>query len=179
MGNDIVYAMAESSSGRVVFTGDSDSLYLAEGSCPFWEWLGASGSELPRVLTFGANACSDNYHSVPNFSAHEYHAVHLPAEYQNDAAALREDWDVVIYCKPPYFESEDLTAAEVQTLIDYTKVHGGGTLLVSEWFTYLNQDDIDAINLVAQPLGANLLSTNLDWGGADGTIDFDCFPTPE
>jgi len=179
--NQIVYALKTVGAGRVIFSGDSNTLYLEETDCPLWEWLGSTGSSLPRVLTFGAPECttqSSTMSFAPAFPTHDVEYNLLPAQFVGDPAALKAAYDVVIYCETPYFRGDDLPTAEVQTLIDYVTLQGGGLYLMSEWFTYLNQDDIDAVNRIANPLGANFLPTDLEWGGIEGQVSLSCFPPP-
>jgi hypothetical protein len=73
--------------------------------------------------------------------------------------------------------------AEMQTLLDYVSMHGGGLYVVSEFAdpnfgAYLNQNDLDSVNRVMQPLGVTALQVSLNWGNVDGNIEFECFPPP-
>ena len=48
-------------------------------------------------------------------------------------------------------------------------VHGGG----------LNQQAINDINMIANPMGTNFLPTNLNRGLAADEVEIGCFPDPQ
>lgn len=49
----------------------------------------------------------------------------------------------------------------------------------SEYWGFINQNDLNTINTIGNPLGVEFKPTNLDWGQANGDIDFECFPDPQ
>ena len=170
----IIYALDEVGSGRVIYTADTNLLYKEITDCPLWEWLGDSGDQLPKVLSFGRNLCGGLGNNLGNYPDLTYAGVSLPAQYVNNPAQLAADYDAVIYCTVA-----STSAAEQQTIVNYVKNEGGGLYLASEYWGFLNQGDLDSVNAIGMPLGVEFQATNLDWGQANGEIDFDCFPLPQ
>ncbi len=170
----IIYALDEVGSGRVIYTADTNLLYKEITDCPLWEWLGDSGDQLPKVLSFGRNLCGGLGNNLGNYPDLTYAGVSLPAQYVNNPAQLAADYDAVIYCT-----LASTSAAEAQTIVDYVKDEGGGLYLASEYWGFLKQGDLDSINAIGLPLGVEFQATNLDWGQANGEIDFECFPLPQ
>ncbi len=173
-GDQIIYALDEVDAGRVIYTADTNLLYTEITDCPMWEWLGQSGEELPNVLSFGRYLCDGVGNNLGNYPNLTYAGDHLPPQYVGNPAQLAADYDAVIYCT-----LASTSAGEAQTIVDYVTVEGGGLYLASEYWGFLNQGDVDAINTIANPLGVDFKATNLDWGQANGDIEFDCFPEPQ
>jgi len=171
---EIIYALDEVNSGRVIYTADTNLLYGEISDCPLWEWLGDSGDQLPKVLSFGRYLCDGTGNNLAAYPELTYAGDHLPAQYIGDPDKLAADYDAVIYCT-----LASTSAAEAQTIVDYVTVQGGGLYLASEYWGFINQGDLDAVNAIATPLGVEFEATNLDWGQANGEIDFDCFPLPQ
>ena len=172
--DQVIYALDDPGSGRVIYTADTNLLYNEITDCPLWEWLDQSGDQLPNVLSFGRYLCNgvgNNLGAYPNLT---YAGDNLPPQYINDPAGLAADYDAVIYCT--LAASSD---AELQTIVDYVLDHGGGLYLASEYWGFINQGDLDAVNTIAVPLGTEFQATNLDWGQANGDIGFECFPPPQ
>ncbi|NVB40244.1 hypothetical protein G6O69_20545 [Pseudenhygromyxa sp. WMMC2535] len=173
-GDEIIYALDEVGSGRVIYTADTNLLYEEITDCPLWEWLGQSGDQLPKVLSFGRYLCGGTGNSLASYPDLTYAGDDLPAQYIGDPAALAADYDAVIYCT-----LASTTAAEAQTIVDYVNDYAGGLYLASEYWGFINQGDLDSVNAIANPLGVDFQATNLDWGQANGDIAFDCFPDPQ
>ncbi|MCA9662355.1 MAG: hypothetical protein KC486_28705, partial [Myxococcales bacterium] len=173
-GDKIIYALDEVGPGRVIYTADTNILYKEVTDCPLWEWLGDSGDQLPKVLSFGRNLCGGLGNNLANYPDLTYAGASMPAQYVNNPAQLAADYDVVIYCT-----IAGTSDAEAQTVVDFVSVHGGGLYLASEYFGFLSQADVDRINTIGNPLGVDFQTTNLDWGQANGEIGFACFPLPQ
>ncbi|MEZ4380019.1 MAG: hypothetical protein R3A79_01635 [Nannocystaceae bacterium] len=173
-GDKIIYATDEVGAGRVIYTADTNILYNEVTDCPLWEWLGDSGDQLPKVLSFGRNLCGGLGNNLANYPDLTYAGASLPGQYVNNPAQLAADYDAVIYCT-----IASTSDAEAQTLVDYVQAHGGGLYLASEYFGFLSQADVNRINTIGNPLGVDFLTTNLDWGQANGEIGFSCFPKPQ
>ncbi|EDM79353.1 hypothetical protein PPSIR1_02331 [Plesiocystis pacifica SIR-1] len=173
-GDQIIYALDEVGSGRVIYTADTNLLYEEITDCPLWEWLGQSGDQLPKVLSFGRYLCGGLGNNLGSYPDLTYAGDNLPAQYVNDPAALAADYDAVIYCT-----LASTPAAEAATIVEYVQDHGGGLYLASEYWGFINQGDLDTINTIANPLGVEFEATNLDWGQANGDIAFECFPDPQ
>ncbi len=170
----VIYALDEVGSGRVVYTADTNILYKEITDCPLWEWLGDSGDQLPKVLSFGRNLCGGLGNNLGDYPDLTYAGSSLPPQYVGDPAKLAADYDMVIYCT-----IAATSDAEAQTIVDFVKDEGGGLYLASEYFGFLKQADVDRINTIGNPLGVEFETTNLDWGQANGEIGFDCFPLPQ
>ncbi|MCA9697634.1 MAG: hypothetical protein KC431_08925, partial [Myxococcales bacterium] len=171
---EIIYALDEVASGRVIYTADTNLLYDEITDCPLWQWLGQSGNNLPKVLSFGRFLCNGLGNNLGNYPDLTYAGNNLPAQYVNNPAALAADYDMVIYCT-----LGSTPAAEAATIVDYVENHAGGLYLASEYWGFINQSDLDAVNAIAVPLGVQFQATNLNWGQANGDIAFDCFPDPQ
>ena len=106
--------------------------------------------------------------------------VHLPAQYIGNPAQLRADYDIVMYLEASgqFDEGDEPTNQEMQTLIDYVQLHGGGAYISSEFAGYMKASDYASVNRVLMPLGVEALEVNLDWGDVNGQIEFSCFPAP-
>jgi hypothetical protein len=173
-GDKIIYALDEVGPGRVIYTADTNILYKEITDCPLWEWLGDSGDQLPKVLSFGRNLCGGLGNNLGNYPDLTYAGPSMPAQYVNNPAQLAADYDVVIYCT-----ISGTSDAEAQTVVDFVSEQGGGLYLASEYFGFLSQADVDRINTIGNPLGVDFQTTNLDWGQANGEIGFACFPLPQ
>jgi hypothetical protein len=75
-------------------------------------------------------------------------------------------------------QDDEPTDAEMQTVLDFVSIHGGGVYVSSEFQGYMNEDDIDSVNRLFQPMGVTGLLQNLNWGNVNGNIEFECFPAP-
>ena len=173
-GNEIIYALDEVGTGRVIYTADTNILYKEITDCPLWEWLGQTGQSLPKVLSFGRYLCNGLGNNLGVYPDLTYAGNNLPAQYIGNPALLAQDYDAVIYCT-----LAGTSAAEAQTIVDYVTVQGGGLYLASEYWGFINQADLNTINSIGNPLGVDFKPTNLDWGQANGDIDFACFPDPQ
>ena len=166
----IVWAVDEVGSGRVAYSADSQMLGQEAGDCGFWEWLG--GRTAPRVLGTGFFHCMEQewngLGSLENFT----YEVALPAQYVGDPAALRADYDVVLFCVSNWGNAPPV---EAQTYVDYVAVHGGGLYLAAIGQPLEPKDEIDRINEIAAPLGVEFQKDDLQWEGA-AVVDFACFP---
>jgi hypothetical protein len=170
----IIYALDEVGNGRVIYTADTNLLYNEVTDCPLWEWLGQTGDQLPNVLSFGRGLCDGLGNNLANYPNLTYAGSNLPGQYINNPALLAADYDMVIYCT-----IAATPAAELSTIVDYVQDEGGGLYLASEYWGFLNQADVNAINAIAVPFGTQFETTNLNWGQANGDIAFQCFPEPQ
>jgi hypothetical protein len=173
-GDQIIYALDEVGSGRVIYTADTNILYFEQTDCPLWQWLGQTGQDLPNVLSFGRYLCDGLGNNLGNYPSLTYAGNNLPQQYVNNPGLLAQDYDAVIYCA-----LSGTSAAEAQTIVDYVSDFGGGLYLASEYWGFINQNDLNTVNTIANPLGVQFEATNLDWGQANGDIDFACFPDPQ
>jgi hypothetical protein len=179
---ETVYALDEVGPGRVIYSGDSNILNEEVTDCPLYEWLGQTGTSPPVIGSIGSNTvCAGLGNSLGSYPTWSYIGQNVPAQYLGDPAALLADYDAIIYCPlRSMIDTVTMDAAEATTLVDFVTVQGGGLYLVSEYFGGgLNQQAIDDVNSIANALGAHFLSTNLDWGQADGEVQIGCFPTPQ
>jgi hypothetical protein len=172
--DNIIYALDEVGTGRVIYTADTNLLYKEITDCPLWEWLGQSGNQLPKVLSFGRYLCEGLGNNLGAYPDLTYAGDHLPPQYVNNPAAIAADYDAVIYCT-----LAATSADEAQTIVDYVQDHGGGLYLASEYWGFINQGDLSAVNAIAVPFGTEFENTNLNWGQANGEIGFECFPEPQ
>jgi len=164
--NNIIYALDEVGRHQPALQGVTD--------CPLWEWLGQTGNQLPKVLSFGRQLCGGLGNNLAMYPDLTYAGSNLPNQYINNPAQLAADYDAVIYCT-----IGSTPASERQTLVQYVQNHGGGLYLASEYWGFINQGDLDAVNSIAVPFGTEFEATNLDWGQANGEIGFECFPEPQ
>jgi hypothetical protein len=177
-----VYALGTHGAGRFIATADSSLPFNEVSDCPLMTWL-AGGVEAPALLWFGWTPSDGPINwAVPGAVGA---GVHLPAQYIGNPAQLAADYDIVMYLEASgqFDGGDEPTDQELQTLLDYISIHGGGAYVSSEFAdpasnAYLNQNDLDSVNRVLVPLGLESLQVNLDWGNVDGNIDFDCFPPP-
>ena len=181
MGQD-VYALGTYGTGRFIATADSSLPFNEVSDCPLTSWL-AGGVEAPAMLYFGWTPQDGPINfSLPGMVGA---GVHLPAQYIGNPALLRADFDIVMYLEASgqFDGGDEPSNQEMQTLLDYVQLHGGGAYVSSEFAdpvfnAYLNQNDLDSVNRLLVPLGLQSLQVSLDWGDVDGNIDFDCFPPP-
>jgi hypothetical protein len=170
---EIIYALDEVGPGRVIYTADTNILYDEITTCPLWEWLGGTPT-LPVVAGFGKHVCSGLGNNLGNYPNYTHWGTEMPAQYVGDPCALKADFDVVIFCA---FDS--LTPAMAQTLIDFVEIYGGGVYLASEYYPWADDDDVAAINSIANGWDVDFGKMQLDWGSATGDINFTCFPMPQ
>jgi hypothetical protein len=173
-GDQIIYALDEVGTGRVVYTADTNLLYNEITDCPLWEWLGQTGDQLPKVLSFGRNLCGGLGNNLAAYPDLTYAGTNLPAQYVDNPALLAAEYDAVIYCTVA-----STPASQAQTIVDYVQDHGGGLYLASEYWGFINQGDLTAVNAIAVPFGTEFQGTNLAWGQANGEVGFACFPEPQ
>jgi hypothetical protein len=177
-----VYALGTYGTGRFIATADSSLPFNEVSDCPLTTWL-SGGVEAPALLYFGWTPSDGPINfSVPGMVGA---GVHLPAQYIGNPAQLRADYDIVMYLEASnqFDGGDEPTDLEMQTLLDYMELHGGGAYVSSEfanpmWNAYLDQNDLDSVNRLLLPLGIESLQVSLAWGDVDGNIDFDCFPPP-
>ncbi len=177
--NEIVYAMGTYGAGRFIASADSSLPFNEQTDCPITAWLAGSNAPNPPVLTFGW----DGGDGPKNFSAPNETVVpsrHLPAQYIGNPAQLAADYDIVVYLEGSFQwdQGDEPTDAEMQTLLDYVQIQGGGLYAVSEFLGYMNQNDLDSVNRLMEPMGVKAMPVNLNWGNVAGMIDFTCFPAP-
>ena len=173
--NEVIYALDDPGQGRVIYTADTNLLYKEITDCPLWEWLGDTGQDLPKVLSFGRYLCDGVGNNLDAYPDLTYAGNTLPNQYVGNAAQLAADYDAVIYCTL----GSAWTQQQADTIVDYVENHGGGLYLASEYWGFINQSDLDAVNSIANPFDVNFLATNLDWGQANGEAEFECFPEPQ
>jgi hypothetical protein len=178
---EIVYALGDYGNGRFIASADSSLPFNEVTDCPLHAWLAGTEAD-PSIFWFG---WTDSDGPV-NFNINATVAgVHMPPEYIGNPAALAADFDIVMYMEASgQFDGGDQPSdAEMQTLLDYASIHGGGLYVVSEFAdpdfnAYLNQTDLDSVNRVMEPMGVKALQVSLNWGNVDGNIEFECFPPP-
>jgi hypothetical protein len=173
LSGEVVYAMGTHGLGRFIASGDSSLPFKEVTDCPITEWLGGNGLT-PNVLVFGWGP-SDGPGTWPPQA--DVQGIHLPAQYINDPALLKADFDIVVYLEGSgQFGTEEPSDDEMNTVLDYVSIHGGGVYATSEFFGYLNTADITSVNRLMQPMGVSANPINLNWGGVNGEIAFECFP---
>jgi hypothetical protein len=179
--NEIVYALGNYGNGRFIASADSSLPFNEVTDCPLHAWLAGTESA-PAIFWFGwTDSDGPINFNVPATEG----GVHLPPQYIGNPAQLAADYDIVMYLEASgqFDGGDEPSDPEMQTLLDYVSMHGGGLYVVSEFAdpnfgAYLNQNDLDSVNRVMQPLGVTALQVSLNWGNVDGNIDFECFPPP-
>jgi hypothetical protein len=185
----LVYALDEWGPGRLAFSGDSNILY-AEGECPIWSWLGATGDALPRVLCFGAqHACTGLTSGMPPLEVNvlhtypgtlDYAGTTLPPPYADDAAAIAADYDVLVYAATnDYFNPWSSDPADALTVAEFVAMEGGGAYIVGEYSPGgMGAQQHAALEIVAEEFDMSFDEVWLDWGEAGAELELDCFPDP-
>lgn len=175
--DQVVYALGTKGAGRFIATADTSLPFNEQTDCPILAWLAGVEPPAAKLFWFGwGPSDGPQQWTYPGTSA----GIHLPAEYIGNPAKLAADFDIVMYLEGSgQFDNGDQPAdAEMQTLIDYVTIHGGGLYVSSEFAGYLKPADYVSVNRVMVPLGVEALEVNLDWGDVNGQINFDCFPPP-
>lgn len=173
----IVYAMGTAGAGRFIATADTSLPFNEQTDCPILPWLSGSPAPDPKLFWFGwgpqDGPANWNY---PGDSS----GIHLPPEYVGNPAQLAMDYDIVMYLEGSgqFDMGEQPTDEEMQTLLDYVTIYGGGAYVSSEFAGYLKPADYVSVNRVLVPMGVEAMEVNLNWGGVNGQIDFTCFPAP-
>ena len=174
----IVYTIGTHGEGRFIATSDTALPFEEVTDCPLHRWL--AGTDDRQSLIFGFSR-EDKLYGWANESNLIW-SVHLPPQYVGDPAALRADFDIVMYMEGSrLFDSDagdEPTDAEMQTLLDFVAIEGGGLYVTSEFDPYNNQVDLDSVNRLMRPLGVEAVLADIDWGGAMGTAQFEYFPPP-
>jgi hypothetical protein len=185
----LVYALDEWGPGRLVFSGDSNILF-AEGECPIWSWLGATGDALPRVLCFGAaHACTGLTGGMPPLEVNalhtypgtlDYAGTTLPPPYANDAAAIAADYDVLVYAATnDYYNPWGSDPADALTVVEFVEQEGGGAYVVGEYSPGgMGMEQHAALQIVAEAFDMSFATVWLDWGEAGAAVELECFPDP-
>ncbi len=179
--DQVVYALGTHGAGRFIATADSALPFNEVSDCPLVDWLGGGVAE-PKLFWFGWSAIDGPAAwTYPGDSA----GVHLPDQYVGNPGLLAADYDIVMYLEASgqFDDGDQPSDAEMQTLVDYVNLHGGGLYISSEFaepsgFAYLTPVDLASINRALVPLGLTALQVSLEWGNVDGNIDFQCFPPP-
>lgn len=179
--SQVVYALGTYGAGRFIAIADSALPFQELGDCPLVSWL-SGGNEMPTMLWFGWTPSDGPIGwNVPGAIDA---GVHLPAQYVGNPAQLLADFDIVMYLEGSgqFDGGDEPSDAEMQTVLDYIQM-GGGAYVSSEFANmagtaYLTPDDLDSVNRLMVPLGVESLQVSLNWGAADGEIDFECFPPP-
>lgn len=178
----VVYALGTHGEGRFIAVADSSLPFNEVTDCPLLAWLAGTQAPNPKLFWFGWGMWDGpadwDYPGVMS----DYH---LPPEYVGHPEKLAADFDIVYYIEgtSQANQTEQPTDEEMQTVLDYVSVYGGGLYVSSEYVNldlgaYLTPADIDSVNRLMKPLGVEALLVDLDWGGVNGEIDFACFPTP-
>ncbi len=168
-----VYALAEVGKGRVVFSGDTNLVGLSDQSCPVWPWAGATFPKTPRVLVFGRSTCNQDKEFYGN-GIYKYPGVYqpglqLPAKYLNNPSALKQDFDLVVYCSNA--QSSNLNV--ISTLTQYVRNLGGGLYLAHEYYPYVGDADFAAMNALSEPMGVRFDKTSIQWSSVGLAIQFE------
>jgi hypothetical protein len=168
----IVWAIDTVESGRVAYAGTADMLNNEGPACGLWAWLAATDAT-PRVLATGNFRCdAQRWNGLGELDDFTF-ASDLPAQYVGDPAALRADFDVVIFCVNNFGGPNPIDA---QTYVDYVTQHGGGLYLAGSPVLDMPSEDIDRINEIAVPLGVEFQAVDLDWAPQVSSGGFACFP---
>ena len=85
-------------------------------------------------------------------------------------------WNIVYLEGSGQFGTDEPSDEEVNTVLDYIEIHGGGAYITSEFLGYLNTADYTSVNRFMQPMGVEAKAISLNWGGVNGEIEFECFP---
>jgi hypothetical protein len=185
----LVYALDEWGPGRLVFSGDSNILF-AEGECPIWSWLGATGEALPRVLCFGArHACTGLTDGVPPLEVNalhtypgtlDYAGTTLPPPYADDAAAIAADYDVLVYAATNDLYNEwSSDPSDALTVVELVELEGGGAYVVGEYSPGgMGAAQHAALQILAEAFDMSFEQVWLDWGEAGAEVELECFPDP-
>lgn len=190
LAGDVVFGLADADAGRLAFSGDGNVIYR-EGTCPLWEWLGATGVAPPRVLCIGAEwPCSGLTGGEPPLeinALHEYPGqldyggLTLPPAYENDPVALHTDYDVVAYFAVLDFATGgwDADPGDAATLEAFVREQGGGLYLIAEyWQGGMQQPQLDSLNALSAPFDVEYEQQSLAWGPAGAQVMLECFPVP-
>lgn len=173
----IVYALGDHGAGRFIAMADTSLPFNEQTDCPILAWLAGSQQPDPKLFWFGWGPSDGPQNwTYPGTSS----GIHLPPEYVGDPAKLAADFDIVMYLEGSgQFDNGDQPSdEEIQTVLDYVFIHGGGLYVSSEFAGYLKPADYVSVNRLMTPMGVTALEVNLDWGNVDGQIDFTCFPAP-
>lgn len=182
--NEIVYVMGTYGAGRFIAVADSSLPMNEESDCPIHPWLAGSSVVDPPMLVFGWAEGEGTNPDNPTWAGPNQTSsnIHMPAQYIGDPAALANDFDIVLYLESShqYDEGDEPTDEEMQTLLDYVNIHGGGLYISGEFANpdgfYLNAIDLASVNRLFNPIGLNQPELSLNWGDVSGDIDFECFP---
>lgn len=170
----IVWAIDEVDAGRVAYAAATEVLHNEVTQCGLWDWLGATEGAAPRVLGTGNFQCDAQPWNGLGALADFTYSGSLPPEYVGDPAALRGDYDIVLFCTSNWGGPPEIDA---QTYVDFVKVHGGGLYLATVK-QFGQMDEIDRVNEIAEPLGAQFQADNLSW--EDWPVaEFACFPATD
>lgn len=183
LGGQSVYALGNYGAGRFIAAADSSLPMREQTDCPLLPWLAGAPDGPASILRLGW--VDDDWPEYDEDPAAAIAGVHLPTEYIGDPKRLRADFDVVWYLEESWVldQGDEPSDAEVQTLLDYTAIEGGGLVVAAEYADpggtgYLRQSDLDSVNRILGPLGLTADLVSLDWGEATGAIAFPCFPQP-
>ncbi len=173
LSGEVVYAMGDFGNGRFIASGDSSLPFKEVTDCPITDWLGGT-TNTPSILIFGWGP-SDGPGTWPAGS--DIQGIHLPAQYIGNPALLKTDFDIIVYLEGSgQFGTAEPSDPEMQTVLDFVQNEGGGAYVTSEFLGYLNTTDITSVNRLMIPMGVEANPINLNWGGVDGEIAFECFP---
>jgi hypothetical protein len=127
----------------------------------------------PRVASFGDDfLCRPG--ALPNSLPMnvQYQGVDLPSMYQNNAAGLAADWDVVIFCGFRQGWSYPWTS-EIQ---EFVATHGKGFLALMDYEGVVTQTDFTNMSNITSPSGIVFDPLNLPWSAASAAVTLDCVP---
>lgn len=176
LGGHVVYSLGEIGNGRFIASADSSLVLQEQTDCPLLQWLAGSSAPEPTILVFGFN------HDTDVLGERTPSEVHLPEHYVGAPDKLAADYDIVVYLEESEYldDGDEPSDEEVQTLLDYVLVQGGGLVVSSEYAKgfggYLSAHDLRSVNRIMNPLGIEALEVDLNWGDARGSIEFTCFP---
>jgi hypothetical protein len=172
MAGSVVWAIDQAGAGRVAYASATELLNNEFTQCPLWDWLGAVDGAAPRVLGTGDFQCdAQDWNGLGELEDFTYESE-LPLQYVDNPAALRADFDIVLFCTTNWGNPPPVAA---QTYVDYVAVHGGGLYLGAVAQLLEPGDDIDRINEIAVPLGGEFAKDDLAWDGTPKAA-FACFP---
>ena len=167
-----VYGLAESGKGRLAFSGDTNLIGLEDQKCAIWPWLGGTYPRKPRVLVFGRWICNSKSAGAANGIAQYLGVVQagemLPAQYINNPALLKKDYDMVLFCS----NVKALATGVGQTLIDFVRNYGGGLYMAHEYGGFASSAETTALNTLTQSFGVSFKNDSISWNDIDIAVDF-------
>jgi hypothetical protein len=163
-----VFAMGRLGSGHVVGSCDSTTAESLVASFKSLEYLGRTPA--PRVASIGHHPCNKG------LAGATYLGKKLPAAYVS-AAALAEDWDVLIACGGQgSLEPADLGPRFAEIVTGFVRDEGKGLLALADYVCAGTTPEpaMAQLNEVVGLAGFEFSPVSLGYG--DGSVDLSCVP---